>query len=338
KPAAAFQVFDTCSGKSPRIADLSTNAVGNVNQWTWILDGLVISNDKQPLLTNLSKGLHQLKLVVKSVYDCGSDTAINFFKINPPPAVNIIASDGCLNEPISFTGLQLDNTATITQWNWSFGDGDTSHQQNPVHTYSKAANMNVILTASENGCTSADIVKIIKVAFADVTAMNDTIALAGIPFKIGNSFISNSAGAPSFLWWPAIGLDNPDIMMPTASLQNDITYVVTASIVEGCTDKDTVNIKVFKGSAIYVPTGFTPNGDGLNDKLRPLYVGIKRLDYFKVYNRWGHLVFSTNNLKDAWDGRLNGTIQPAGTFVWMLKAENVIGKIYEIKGTTTIVR
>ncbi|HUP12959.1 MAG TPA: PKD domain-containing protein, partial [Niastella sp.] len=297
-----------------------------------------VSNSQQPLLTDLSEGLHQLKLVVRSVYGCESDTATQTFSISPQPVVDMIVANGCRDKPISFTGLQLDNNTTITKWNWNFGDGKISNQQNPVHSYSQVGQITVQLNATANGCTSADVTKSIYVAFVDVTTMNDTIALPNTPFKIGNSFSSNTPGATSFAWAPATGLDNPTIMSPTATLQDDIKYIVIASTMEGCIGKDTLNVEIFKGSAVYVPTAFTPNNDGLNDKLRPSVTGIKRLDYFNVYNRWGQVVFSTSKIRDGWDGKVNSINQQTGTFVWRLRAEDVIGKIYEMRGSTTILR
>ncbi|MEO6497633.1 MAG: PKD domain-containing protein [Mucilaginibacter sp.] len=338
RPVAAFKAFDTCFGKSPRLSDLSTNSVGTINQWTWVLDGSIISTDQQPVFTNISEGQHQLKLVVKSIYNCTSDTALGSFKISPTPIVDLITHNGCINEPISFTGLQPGNATGTTQWNWNFGDGSTSDQQNPVHAFSSGGVMNVSLTASKNGCPSAALIKTVNITFVHVTATKDTIVLVNTPFRLGSSVVSNTPGLMSFSWLPATGLDNAYAAAPTAILQNDITYVVTASTMEGCVSRDTVNIKVFKGSAIYVPTGFSPNGDGVNDKLHPLYVGIKRLDFFRVYNRWGRVVFNTNNLASGWDGTLNGIDQQTGTFIWALRAEDIVGKIYEQRGTTTIVK
>lgn len=114
--------------------------------------------------------------------------------------------------------------------------------------------------------------------------------------------------------------------------------MLTVTTSDGCTDQDEIKIIVFKGSAIYVPTAFTPNDDGLNDVLKPSYNGIKALDYFKVYNRWGELVFITKNLSEGWNAMLKGIKQPGGVYVWMLKATDYAGKVYQLKGTSIIIR
>jgi gliding motility-associated-like protein len=72
--------------------------------------------------------------------------------------------------------------------------------------------------------------------------------------------------------------------------------------------------------------------------LLPKYFGIKGLSFFNVYNRWGELVFTTKNMSQGWDGTINGRQQPVGTFIWIIKAVDYDGKIYELKGTTTVVR
>ena len=169
-------------------------------------------------------------------------------------------------------------------------------------------------------------------------ASNDTTILPNIPFQLKVDYGGDFNGVPSFLWSPATGLSNRLAWNPTASLQDDITYFVTVTTPQGCSVMDTVNIKVFKGSAVYVPTGFTPNGDGRNDYLRGLYIGIKKVHYFRVYNRWGQQIFSTNSLIEGWDGTIKGVKQQTGTYVWMLKAEDLAGKIYEMKGVSTLIR
>ena len=99
-----------------------------------------------------------------------------------------------------------------------------------------------------------------------------------------------------------------------------------------------MKIRVFNSPGVLVPSGFTPNNDGLNDVLKPRYNGIKRLDYFSVYDRWGQLVFKTSDITKGWDGKVNGQLQNNGTFVWIVSAEGFDGKKFQLKGTTTIIK
>lgn len=319
--------------------DLSTNLVGTINQWSWILDGTVVSGSQQPQLSNLAVGTHELKLVVQSVYGCESDTFTKLFTIKPVPDIDAVVGDGCANQPLQFDAVQVDNSTTITKWNWNFGDGQSSGLQSTFHTYSQEGNINISLSAMDNnGCVSEQVTKTIFIARLGVNAGNDTMVLKNISFGLPVEYNWNGNTNFSVNWSPSAGLDNPNAPFPIATLQDDITYTVFVSSVEGCTDSDTIRVKVFKGSAIYVPTAFTPNNDGLNDLLKPNYVGIKNLYYFRVYNRWGQIVFSTNNTGAGWNGTFNGISLPTGTFVWTLKAADITGKVYELKGTTTIIR
>ena len=338
-PIARFQIFDTCAGKPPRILDQSTNDVGTINQWTWIVDGISAANGPSPILPVLTPGLHKVNLVVKTDIGCESDTVAGTFMVKPVPVVNMVTSNGCAKAPINFSASQTDNQTTITQWNWNFGDGATSTVQNPVHTYSAAGNMNVQLNATaSNGCVSASMIKPVSVASVNIKTIRDTTILADIPFPLTTSWSGTSSADPSFLWVPASGISDPFSLSPKLSIKDDVTYIVTATTSEGCQAQDTVNIKVFKGSAVYVPTGFTPNEDGRNDFLRGLYIGIIKVHYFRIYNRWGQQIFSTNSLIEGWDGKVGGIKQQAGTYVWMLKVEDLAGKIYEMKGVSTLIR
>lgn len=92
------------------------------------------------------------------------------------------------------------------------------------------------------------------------------------------------------------------------------------------------------GPTVFVPTAFTPNGDGLNDLLRPIGAGIREIEYFGIYNRWGQLLFSTRQNGKGWDGRMNGTLQASGTYVWQVQAVDYLGKPYFQKGVFTLVR
>jgi gliding motility-associated-like protein len=89
---------------------------------------------------------------------------------------------------------------------------------------------------------------------------------------------------------------------------------------------------------IYVPTAFTPNSDGRNDLLKPVLAGIKELRYFRVYNRWGQLLFETKSEQRGWDGTIQGRRQATEVVVWIAEGLGDDGKVYTKKGTCVLVR
>jgi gliding motility-associated-like protein len=97
-------------------------------------------------------------------------------------------------------------------------------------------------------------------------------------------------------------------------------------------------VKVYKGATYYIPNAFTPNGDGINDIFKAVAPGIKQTDYFKIYNRWGKLMFESKNTKIGWDGKYSGMPQPAAVYVWMIKGTDVTGKLIQLKGIVTLIR
>jgi gliding motility-associated-like protein len=339
KPIADFNLYDTCTNKFLGVTDRSRSVFGSINQWTWRLDGALNSTDSLPPIHDLSLGPHQLSLSETTVYGCESDTVTKIFSVHSTPVVNIGANNGCRNEPINFYGQQIDNTTNITKWNWNFGDSLISQKKNPEHVYPLGGTKTVHLTAvADDGCTSNDTTKQIYVESIFADAGKDTSVQQNIPFILRGSCGGDFEGLPVATWSPSTGLNSNNGLSPTAILQNDQVYHLKVTTGNGCVATDSVTIKVFKTAGVLVPNAFTPNNDGLNDVLRPRYNGIKHLDYFAIYDRWGQLVFKTSDMNGGWDGKLNGQPQSAQTFVWIISAEDFNGKRFQLKGTTTIIR
>ncbi len=112
-------------------------------------------------------------------------------------------------------------------------------------------------------------------------------------------------------------------------VQNDIN----------CFDTAQVKIKVLYNCYIAVPTAFTHNGDGLNDYLYPLNAYKADNLEFKIFNRYGQMVFETKNWMHKWNGKINGTPQASGVYVWFLRyTEHDTGKAIFLKGTSVLIR
>lgn len=94
----------------------------------------------------------------------------------------------------------------------------------------------------------------------------------------------------------------------------------------------------FNKADVWVPGVFTPNGDGTNDMVRPIISGTFTLQYFNIYNRWGNLLFTTNNVAQGWDGRFKGTMQPNETYLWILVGTNGNNQRVQKRGMISLVR
>ena len=165
---------------------------------------------------------------------------------------------------------------------------------------------------------------------------NDTAITRGQPLQL------MASGGTSYAWSPIIGLSNPNISNPVAIITGSpdiIRYKVSIYNEAGCSDSAVVSVKVFATlPTVFVPNAFTPDRNGNNDVLKPIAVGMKQVEYFRVYNRWGQLVFSSAGDRQGWDGTLGGKLQSSGMYVWAVKAVDYTGNAYTKKGTTLLIR
>ncbi len=223
--------------------------------------------------------------------------------------------------------------------------------RNPVSTPAKTITYTLSKIIDANGCeslTTDDIVLDVTPPVKVTTFPYDTIAYPGDQFEI--RAVAAVPNANIFTWTPATrlsnaGIYNPQVtvgdigqQIPVGNTWQDQVYQVTAETAAGCKGEGYVRIRVYKGPDIYVPTGFTPNHDGRNDKFIPIPVGLKSITYFKVFNRWGNLIFTSTRLHDGWDGTINGLEQPTGTYVWMVEGITKDNKTITKKGTVTLIR
>ena len=175
----------------------------------------------------------------------------------------------------------------------------------------------------------------ISVISPSIYAGRDTVLLASSAIQLSAKDTGNY-GFIQYTWSPPANLNNPALPNPTAIIDRDVVYTVTAQTQSGCVATDDINIKVYKEINIYVPTAFTPNNDGKNDILKAIPVGIKDFKYLKIYNRWGQLIFQTNDASKGWDGKLNGLLQ-TGVVIWIAEGIDYLGHPLRKKGTTVII-
>ncbi|MBU3714140.1 MAG: gliding motility-associated C-terminal domain-containing protein, partial [Ferruginibacter sp.] len=192
-----------------------------------------------------------------------------------------------------------------------------------------------LVATNASGCTdtASVIVNVLQQLIAN--AGEDAVAEYGMQYLLDGS---KSSGG-EFQWSPGEPLlNNARISNPAATLTENTQFVLKIYNELGCYDLDSVNIKVLKGPTFYMPNAFTPNGDGLNDVFRPTAVGIDKIRYFRIYNRYGNLLFETTQIGKGWDGTYKGVRQNAGNYVWVLEGTDRFGETKVLKGNAILIR
>lgn len=222
----------------------------------------------------------------------------------------------------------------------------------PVNTLSNAntlqpfaapsKNTSYVLTVGDDkNCPKevSDTIHIRVIPAFNVFAGTDTAIGINIPLQL---IATGADPSYQYTWTPALYLNNSAIANPVATISDAtydvILYTVKATSPEGCSAADEVKVQIYgKGPEIYVPSGFSPNGDGRNDILQPVLVGISKLNSFTIYNRWGQVLFTTQQPGKGWDGTHKGVKQPPGTYVYTVQGQDYSGKAIQRKGTVVLI-
>jgi gliding motility-associated-like protein len=239
----------------------------------------------------------------------------------------------CFNKSAQLNGSHNGNS-----FSWSpISYLDNPNILNPVASPPRTTAY--IITSFDNkGCPKPgrDTVLITMLPRVRAYAGRDTVVVVGQPLQF------NGTGGLNYSWSPATGLSSTIINNPVGVYNgtiDSIRYKLIVSDIAGCTDSAFVIVRVYKVKpTVFVPTAFTPNGDGKNDKIYPISVGIKKINYFSIYNRWGELVFTTTVDRAGWDGTISGRTQDSGVFVWMVSAVDYTGRAVFLKGTVALIR
>ena len=246
---------------------------------------------------------------------------------------------GCKADTVRFShpgGIGLS-------WLWNFDDNTTSTLQNPTKIYTQFGPATPVkLTVSNGVCALSDSARM------DLT--NNTWVKAGFTLNIDSlcpedrlvATNTSQGNVARYAWDFGNGVTdvNKDPQPVSYSVPRETGYRVKLSVENaGCVDTTSVAIKVFPICTIAVPSAFTPNGDGLNDYLYPLDAIKADHLVFRVYNRMGQVIFETHDWTRKWDGKMNGRLQPPGTYVWTLSyTHHDTGKAYFLKGTSVLIR
>jgi PKD domain/CHU_C Type IX secretion signal domain len=280
------------------------------------------SNAFQPTFTYPDTGTYIVTLTVNPGSTC-SDSIWRYVKVFPYFRANFSDSGHfCPGSPISFADLTSNTYKPILFWQWNFGDGDSSMRENPVHSFAEGGVYNVtMITENAQYCVDTIYKQILIENFRPFAGDDTTIVK-------GSYVYFNATGGTQYMWLPGTNLNDSLVYDPVGFYPDTGRYgynVVTTSAF-GCTAGDSIYVTVVGQPVFALPSAFTPNGDGRNDYFKPIAVGYSAINYFRIFDRFGEMVYSTQSAI-IWDRRcpsaptIGKSATPTGTgFTAFLRA------------------
>lgn len=293
-----------------------------------------VSTEKEPSFTYPDTGTYTVELLVNPGSTC-PDSITRLVKVYPKfHAAFTDSGSKCPGSELKFIDQSSSTIKPIISWKWDFGDGDSTYDQNPKHTYIAGGIYNVILI-SENVRNCVDtVMKQIFVENFVPFAGDDTIIVKGEQVHF------NATGGIQYTWLPPDHLSDTNIYNPVGYFPDTGHYTYFLHVVSpyGCEGNDTMSVRVVNQAAFLVPNAFTPDGDGVNDYFKPVSVGYRNLRYFRVFNRWGQNVYYTTELELGWDGTYKSKKADLGTYYWEISYTDRFGTTGFMKGDVILVK
>ena len=321
-----------CLGNTFAFTNNSQNAVS----YRWFFGDGDSSNAVNPTHTYNQIGTFEVMLISTNNCELSDTTKKSVQVINTSViASGTINGGGC--SPATFTTTNTSQNAT--QYLWIFPDGNTSNEFTPTFTLVETGSFQIKMIASNpTACVSKDSV-VFNINVASTPLANFEFA-PEFPTRGDSILFTNlSVQADSFSW--SFGdqsfstLKNPGHSYATKGLYTICLTSVNKST--GCSDVYCGIIDVKDKLYVFVPTAFSPNGDGLNDILIPLGNEISSL-HFKIFNRWGELIFETNELHKGWDGFYKDKLQNVDAYIFEVNGVANNGESFSAKGLVTLMK
>jgi len=292
--------------------------------YNWIFSDGFTSSLASPAYTFANSGVYQLSLTATGENNCKASTVKNM-TIFPLPTATIVGAANCPDKPFQISGNGVPGVASGT---WSpasamIGSATFTTNSSPFSsTASASVTSDFSLTVTDNnGCISIPTSTTIFILEPPAVIVWDTTVVVGQPIPI-NAY----EGAFTYTWTPVnTDLNCSNCYNPVSTSTVDITYSVSVEDTLHCSAVTSrYSIVILPKSSVDLPTAFTPNGDGINDVIYVGGWGIKKLNYFRIFNRYGQLLFETNDLKTGWDGIYRGVKQNMETYVYQVSVETYI--------------
>ncbi len=277
-----------------------------------------------------------VKFMISGGSGCESDTATQIIPViypAPEAKFNYSGNSFCPEKDIVFT--DAGSTGNIQSWSWDFGNG-TSTAVPPINrNYNNAATYPVTLSVQTiEGCSSKPNTQQLTIySLPNMDAGPSILKVAGQSVVI--NAVMNDTGTYQFQWSPSLYLDNTNILKPSTNTPDDILYTITAVGGAGnCEASDTVSVKVLK--ALFIPSAFSPNHDGLNDVWNIPAINSNPAARVIIYNRFGQKIFESSGYSKPWDGTYKGVAQPVGAYFYQVQPD--VKKEKVVTGSVMIVR
>lgn len=264
-------------------------------------------------------------------------TTQNIVTADFQPTVNT----GCKYDTLLLTHNGNNNAS---QWNWSIDDGNISTVQNPVFKYNKFGTKKIRLLVSNGKCSDTAATSVTLPDLTVKAAFNARDSLCPSDTLVFTDASTSASGVIKWNWNFGNGTTSmvqspPAQRYPLVSRISSYTAQLVATNNSHCSDTAYRSITLLVSCYIAVPSAFTPNGDGLNDYLYPLNAFKAGNMIFRVFNRYGQIIFESGDPGKKWDGTLNGMQQPSGTYVWTLEfTHKDTGQKLFMNGTAVLIR
>jgi len=286
---------------------------------------------------------------VTVVDGCGATTtASTTVYTDPTPQINFYANlyQGCAPFCIQFHNSTTLTSGGIGQSIWNFGNGDTSHARNPIYCYPASGNYDISLTViSDSGCSATlkklNLITIFSHPKAAFTYSPQPVTILTPTVQFTDE--STDAYGIAYRWW-SYG-DNSDsssnLADPVHTYQDTGSYCVNLIVMNnrGCTDTTTNCFIIEPDYALYIPSAFTPNGDGKNEVFKPVGKYIKEYEMY-IFDRWGSEVFHSTDMNNGWNGTVKGTgpICQEDIYVYKITITDSKGTDHTYVGRVTLLK
>lgn len=308
----------------PEQIAFTNTSVGNIAAYFWDFNNGAESNIEDPIIP-FDKGTYEVQLIVSTTEGCRDTISRTYTLVGPEGSFTVDKDVICPGEEITLT---LGNTVDVSSYTWDFGDGVQIDDQSPVtHTYNNESSVSeftptLILRSDENGC---ELIQDIPINVSSITA--DFIDSTGVcPGEL--TFYSDFIDAQSIEWnidgQVITGTSNPSVAITTNDPTIEVVLNVTDSL--GCIIERsrTIEVPELDNSAIKFPNVFSPNGDDINPTFNIVYdenelEGEVEVVEFKVYNRWGELIYNNENPALGWDGSYKGKMVPPDVYAYYIE-------------------